>query len=227
MSNSLAFFEKRLVINLPDRTDRRRDMERELRRANLTAEFFPAIRPESAEPFHMLGVKGCYMSHLTVLKQAIGAASLLIMEDDLNFVHDLDRMSVVHQLPSNWAIFYGSYMDLPHAGGPSTICPMPPKMEVRGSHFYAVAGWAIPKVIEKLEIFMTRERDHPDGGPMPIDGALNIIRQQDTSMVAYVADPGLGYQRISRSDISGKWFDSTFLGPTIERVRRVRNLFVR
>lgn len=222
---SLEVFEKRLVINLPDRTDRRRDMERELRRANLTAEFFPAIRPERAEPFHMIGVKGAYMSHLAAITRAMGASSVLIMEDDLNFIHDVSRMSVVHHLPDDWAIFYGSYIGLTHEGGPSTIRPMPPKLEVIGAHFYAVAGWAIPKVVQKLETFLTRERDHADGGPMPIDGALNIIRRQDPSMVAYVANPGLGYQRSSRSDITGKWFDNTVLGPAIEQARRIRNLF--
>ena len=223
----LDVFEKRIVINLPDRADRRRDMERELRRANITAEFFPAIRPESADPFHMLGVKGAYMSHLAALKQATGASSALIMEDDLNFVRDIDRMSVVSRLPDDWAIFYCSYIGLDHAGGAPEIRPMPKTLEVIGTHFYAINGWAIPKVVEKLETFLTRERDHSEGGPMPIDGAINIIRQQEPSMIAYVASPGLGYQRHSRSDITGKWFDRTFISPVFERVRCARNFFTR
>ncbi len=73
------------VINLKDRTDRRREMIEQLERVGWSAQFFPAVRPADAGTFPSIGARGCFLSHLALLKQAT-SGHILLMEDDLNFV---------------------------------------------------------------------------------------------------------------------------------------------
>lgn len=67
-------------INLDKRTDRREEIENELNRLELQYERFPAIE-------HSLGIAGCGLSHMTVLKIAKerGYKNVLIFEDDFAF----------------------------------------------------------------------------------------------------------------------------------------------
>ena len=58
------------VINLEDRTDRRAEMEQQLRRVGWQAAFVAAIRPVDAGDFPSVGARGCFLSHLATLKQA-------------------------------------------------------------------------------------------------------------------------------------------------------------
>jgi GR25 family glycosyltransferase involved in LPS biosynthesis len=74
------------VINLEHRTDRRRAMEKELSKIGWNAEFFPAIRPAEAADFPSIGARGCFLSHLAVLRRAseTEARRLILVEDDVN-----------------------------------------------------------------------------------------------------------------------------------------------
>ncbi len=75
---SLAkFFEGTLVINLPERKDRRRQITRELEAVGMPlepggVEIFPAIRPSEARGFPSRGVRGCLLSQLGILESARG-----------------------------------------------------------------------------------------------------------------------------------------------------------
>src|SRR5688500_9777280 len=87
----LEFFDRVYVINLPERTDRRRVMERELVRAGMPltpgkVEIFPAIRPADRAGFPSIGACGCFRSHLSIFKLAVEnkARNVLMIEDDLN-----------------------------------------------------------------------------------------------------------------------------------------------
>ncbi|HAX77040.1 MAG TPA: LPS biosynthesis glycosyltransferase, partial [Cyanobacteria bacterium UBA11372] len=46
---------------------------------------FPAIRPDDAGDFPSIGARGCFESHLAILKQALAdrLSNVLIVEDDL------------------------------------------------------------------------------------------------------------------------------------------------
>jgi glycosyl transferase family 25 len=68
-------------INLDSRTDRRAEIEEELRRMGISGERFSAIK-------HDIGIVGCGMSHLAVLKEARsrGYKNVLIFEDDFQFI---------------------------------------------------------------------------------------------------------------------------------------------
>jgi GR25 family glycosyltransferase involved in LPS biosynthesis len=66
---------------------------RELKRVGWSAEFFPAIRPDGADNFPSVGARGCFLSHLALLKLAISRqlSSITILEDDLNFSGSLQE----------------------------------------------------------------------------------------------------------------------------------------
>jgi len=69
-----------VYINLDRRTDRREEMEEELKRMGIEADRFSAIE-------HSVGIVGCGKSHLTILKEAKtrGCRNVMIMEDDFYF----------------------------------------------------------------------------------------------------------------------------------------------
>jgi glycosyl transferase family 25 len=92
-------FERIYGLNLPERTDRLQHMKRELAKLDLTCEspqvkLFPAIKPDNKEPFRNLGMKGCFLSHLAILKDAkeAGLNYILILEDDALFLPDLKKI---------------------------------------------------------------------------------------------------------------------------------------
>lgn len=224
---SLAFFEKRYVVNLPYRRDRRADMESELRRCGVDAVFFPAFWFDDAAPFHRVGSRGAYMSHLAILETSRPAQSVLILQDDLDFVKDVHRLSVVNQLPRDWGIFYGSYNGAPRVGEP-TLRRVAPDEELVGLYFSAINGRYLDRVVSALRVYLQRERDHPLGGPMPIDGAFNVFRRQNPDIPVFAATPALGHQRSSRSDCAErKWFDRAATGAIVDKVRAVKTKLLR
>jgi glycosyl transferase family 25 len=80
------------VINLPDRTDRRQEMERQLTKIGVSftspqVTLFPAVRPTDRGEFPSIGSRGCFLSHLGVLRDAAerGFGLILLLEDDVDF----------------------------------------------------------------------------------------------------------------------------------------------
>ena len=106
-----------VVINLPERQDRRQEFTQQLTRIGLSesdprVRFFSAIRPDNAGPFRTIGARGCFLSHLGILRQACaeGADRILICEDDLNFSSDFNLRApdIMASLAGHeWDIFYG------------------------------------------------------------------------------------------------------------------------
>lgn len=222
-------FEKVFVINLPNRTDRRRETETELLKVGgFGVVFFPAIRPPDAGKFRSVGEYGCFMSHLTLLKGCIGRKSVLVMEDDVRFAADFtERSQMVDELPDDWDIFYAGHFQTrgsEHAWSRRGLVEVDSTSELIATHCYAVNGPAIPKLIQGYEAILSREPGHPDGGPMPIDGAMNTIRRQ-LRLRAFAAVPPLADQRSSRTDIGEKsWFDHMpLLNGAVHMARRVKN----
>jgi len=76
------YIDKIFYINLDKRTDRREEIENELKNYELDAERYPAILNEAS------GIVGCSKSHLNVLKLAKerGYKNVLILEDDFEFI---------------------------------------------------------------------------------------------------------------------------------------------
>lgn len=204
------------VINLTERKDRLKAISRELAQAGMPfstgrVERFNAIRPVEACGFPTPGVRGCFLSHLGVLREAQRRklASLLILEDDLTFspliaqhMTSLERSIGL----SEWGFIY--------MGHTEPVLKHPPIELIRYSgpivtaHFYAVNGAVLEPLIEYLEKVQLRPPGHPEGGPMHLDGALTMFRQANPKIPTLIAQPNLGWQRASRSDLHSNWFQS-------------------
>lgn len=228
------YFDKIYIINLPERSDRRREMNAELKKIGWSLkegsiEYFPAIRPETAEPFPSIGSKGCFLSHLQALKEArvTKAKRILMIEDDLAFSPQLKSFQddIVEKLEkSQWGLAYlGHRIDTPSSKSKVYLTPYTDKIHT--THFFAVNGLILDRLIDFLETLISRPAGHPDGGPMHYDGALSTFRRQNPDIVTLIANPNLGWQRPSRSDIyANKWFDrAPVVKQLVEMTRRLKS----
>lgn len=207
-------FDRICIINLPQRADRRRAVTRELQRQGVVVDgarvrFFAAVRPEGPGDFPSTGARGCFLSHLQVLRQAWadGVQRLLVLEDDVMFCAE---MALAHTLSDelahgNWHLAYAGHVQ-PALSGPlrweatqePLVC----------AHCYAVNGQALDTVVSHLEACLGRPAGHPLGGAMHVDGALTLLRQQQPGLITLRASRSLAGQRSSRSDIIGpSWLD--------------------
>jgi glycosyl transferase, family 25 len=210
------YFDRVYIINLPERTDRRADMEKELDAAGLSLtaghiEFFPAVKVADAAGFANAGYHGCFRSHLDVFRKARdgGARHLLVFEDDaaLSPHFRRDEESVVAQLQARpWGlVLLGHEVLEPPSDRPTMLVPFPGQVGL--SHFYAVHFSILDPLIEFFEAVLRRPPGDPDGGPMSPDGALNFFLARNQDVPAFVSRPNFGGQRSSRSDILPRWFD--------------------
>ncbi len=228
------YFERIFIINLVERTDRRAEMLQELEGAGLVPEpgrieFFPAVRVSESCGFANAGYHGCFRSHLGVLRQArdAGAGHVLVFEDDAALATRFrqDEEALTAQLGAlAWGIVYFGHALEGPANRPTQLKPY--RDCVRLSHFYAVNGKYLDRLIDFLERMLTRPGGHPDGGPMSPDGALHFFLLKNPDVACHVASPNLGVQRSSRSDVSPKWFDHLpVLGQTVAVLRKVKRLW--
>lgn len=210
--NSLAdYFHCTYVINLVERKDRRKAITGELERAGMPlhpgrVEIFPAVKPTEALGFPGIGVRGCFLSHLGILKKALerGLRNVLIVEDDLMISPRINE--IIGELQSKpWGIVYLGHVEpVPDTAIPQLVLFDAP---VLTAHFYAVNGPVIPRLVDYLEKVLTREPGDPLGGPMHYDGALTMFRQANRDVLTLITHPNLGKQRPSRSDISCPWYE--------------------
>jgi hypothetical protein len=216
------------VINLKHRTDRRIAMEKQLSKIGWDVQFFSAVRPDDAAGFPSVGARGCFLSHLAVLKAARddGVQQLTILEDDVNFAPDFrDRWQLaMSELDArDWAMFYPGHIQRDLSPGLSLIAH---NTGVRCTHFMVIKGRALSTIIGGLEGMLSRPPGDPEGGPMHVDGAYSTIRKQQRSLPTYLYSPTLGYQRPSRTDVGSlKWFDrSRVFTPIVSFARKLKSL---
>ncbi len=227
-------FDRVRIISLPDRTDRRMAVTQELQRLGLELDgqqiaFFDAIRPGTAGAFPSAGARGCFMSHLEVLRQARadGVNRLLVMEDDVMFTtpgeapRRLAEELVNDLADDRWYLCYPGHARAPLPGPLRWV-------EVRDpivcAHCYGVPGQALDELIAYLEACLIRPAGHPEGGPMHIDGALTLMRTLRPHWRTWVASRPLALQRSSRSDIAGpSWIDRVPLPGLAPAARGLRN----
>jgi len=203
-----GLFEQVRIINLVDRPDRRREMTEQLKRLGATApnvEFYDAQRPDEAGDFPSLGARGCFDSHLSVLRSArdAKAKSLLILEDDLDFTRDgRDRFDgVIANLSVRpWDFFYGAHVL--DANGRSGLAEVAADEPVMTASCLAFSGDVIPPLVDFLEGILGRPGGSPDYGPMHVDGAYTVFRMLNPQRRTLAAFPTLGRQRSSPSDIT-------------------------
>ncbi|AXC10145.1 Glycosyl transferase, family 25 [Acidisarcina polymorpha] len=173
-------------------------------------ELFPAVKPKERLGFPNIGARGCFLSHYRILVDASQKklSNVLIVEDDLMVSPDLQRYwtTILGALESqDWGIVYLGHIEkVPEDCKPQL---MPFYQPVITSHFYAVNGHVIPRLVEYLEQVQHRNPGDPLGGPMHLDGALTMFRQANPDILAMIAYPNLGKQRPSRSNINCRWYE--------------------
>lgn len=205
-----AAFDRIGIVNLPYRTDRRAEMERELRKVALAGDprvaFFPAIASTDNGVFLRKGYNGSFRSHLKLIEEAAEAGeSILILEDDCDF---LLPAIAAYALPGQWDIFYGGY----EASNPDNLA----ESDIVGAHFMGFSARAARIAADYLNAFLApdfvpdaKAAAQPGFNPAirpPIDGAYVWLRRAHPELVTVFAM--LGVQRPSRTDTGDtRWFD--------------------
>jgi glycosyl transferase family 25 len=215
----MRFFDAVYVINLPWRRDRRSEMEAQFRKIGVDPAdpriiFFEAIRPDDPAGFPTIGTRGCFLSHLEVLRtaQAAGLERILILEDDVNFSRDFThRWKTLEPLMGAlaWDFLYLGWLQMaqPIPDSPAIVC-LPSTNSALGTHMYALKAPTIAALIPYLEAILRRPPGDPEGGPMHADGALAWFRKAHPDLQTLALAQPAGYQRRSRNDIHAlKWFD--------------------
>jgi GR25 family glycosyltransferase involved in LPS biosynthesis len=204
----LENFEQVRIINLVDRSDRRREMIRELARLGGTppnAAFYDAHRPADAGPFPSVGARGCFESHLELLRRArdAGVSSLMIVEDDLDFGRNA-RERLKEILPElsaqRWDIFHGAHLLSPN--GREGLVQIASDEPVMTTSCVCFNGTVLGPLVDFLEAMLRRPPGSPDYGPMHVDGAYTVFRMLNPERVTLAAFPSLGRQRSSPSDVT-------------------------
>lgn len=230
-----AQFPDKHVISLASRQDRRLKVRNEFATLGLDMEqagitWFDGLRFADAAGFPNVGVRGCFNSHLTLLKRCVANnRPMLIMEDDIQFNRLAgDTWDIVVAAPDDWDIFYFGYTS------PKDIISETPILaydgETIGGFFYGIKPAFAGLMVEFMEACLTRPTGHPQGGPMYRDGAFNHFRKANGCVRTKLAVPALAKQFASRSDLVGnpRFYDRLpGLQPFTDLARRVKSLTFR
>jgi len=208
LSHLLAMFDQVRIINLVDRLDRRREVAKQIDRAGGMAPniaFYPAERPTDPGEFPSLGARGCFESHLNVLRAArdAGAANVLIIEDDFDFTAvGLSAAPAMFKALAgeDWAFFYGACQV--DTTGRDGLVKLDSTETIVTTPFVAFNGALLPTLVTFLEDMARRPAGSPDFGPMHVDGAYAVFRRLHPHFACWAAFPQLGRQRSSLSDIT-------------------------
>jgi glycosyl transferase family 25 len=181
-------FDAIRIVNLPHRKDRLREMTGELTKVGLAGhpkvEFFPAHRYTEAGRFYSPGARGCFSSHLAILREAAAnGQSVLILEDDCDFV---DPSSC--RIPAEWDVFYGGYLAM-------SLPDDPAQSDIVGAHCMGFSVRALERLVPWLEAAWASD------DPAPIDGEYVRFRRGNPDIVTVFAEPQVAVQRPSRTDI--------------------------
>ncbi len=231
-----TFFGQVHVINLRSRADRRAEMLAQLKSIGLSFDsprlrLFEASKPLESAGFPTLGARGCFMSHLTVLRRALkdNACSVLILEDDLNFCEGFrSKFDALSQTlrTLDWGMFYGVYRLVdPIVDSGTVVTRIDPQQPIVTTAFVAVNGQHIAALVDYLDAMLQRAPGDPEGGPMHVDGAYCWFRQSHPEVSTWLATPPLGFQRSSRTDVHAlRWFDRISVSAWLASLaRRWRN----
>jgi glycosyl transferase, family 25 len=231
----IEYLDQIYLIHLPHRHDRLRDMRRELDSIHAPLEHPkvsvpPAPIVTDADQFPSPGVRGNFLSHLQILKDARdrGHRAIMVLEDDAIFRAALacrtQQVRLVAKLTeSEWGLCYlGHPLDRELAGYPPGLISYPSSF--KWAHCYLVHATALTPLVDYLERTLERPAGHPEGGRMYIDGALSMFREQHRDVSILVANPALSVQMGSPSSLAGRrWFDRRReLAGLVALARRIR-----
>jgi glycosyl transferase, family 25 len=230
----INFFDRTTILNLPERIDRRNETIEEFDMVAFNTEkvvFFPAIRCFDADGFPNVGVRGCFLSHLEVIKQAKrdNLNNILVMEDDIAFLptiaqYEYEALKDLEQLDWDFA-YFGHNLDI----SSQKIGWHKISDNMALAHFYAINGKIFDRFVKFIENILERPAGHPDGGPMHYDAAISTFRQKNPDINTYIFYPSLGFQRSSRTDLHSLkiWDRIQIIEPLIARMRKIKNKYRR
>jgi glycosyl transferase, family 25 len=196
-------FESICILNLPHRSDRRREMLAELAKFGLSDDqrvsFFAGSTATNRGPFASPGEHGCYLSHLALLKDASKRGGrVLVLEDDCDFLPE----AIDYELPADWDIFYGGYT----AEDPGNL----ETSNMIGAHcmgYSPRAARAFAAYLDQLlepdfepDPLAVAQGRYTSGVNPPFDGAIVWFRRAHPELKTVFAQ--IAVQRSSRSDIA-------------------------
>jgi hypothetical protein len=190
-------------------------------------EWLDGIRPASKGQYPSIGALGNVLSHLAALAWADdrGLERFLILEDDVDFVADFTpRMNVIvdHLRSQPWDIFYGGGLVEERLPLSRELATIDPAVSVGGAHFIGFRGGVMRPVHDYIAAQLDRPEGDPAGGPMFSDGSYSWARRE-LSLRTLIANPDVGHQRSSRSDITPKrWDDLPGVREAATLMRQVR-----
>lgn len=224
-------FDDKYVISLAARQDRRRRVVSQFDNlgidlAEAGIEWFDALSFSEAAGFPNPGVRGCFNSHLTLLKRCVAnGRPMIIMEDDIH----IDPVACagwdgdVAQL-QDWDLCYFGYLTPAGLDTPGPFAGF--TGSTIGGHFYAIKPDFAREMVDFMEACMTRDPGDPSGGPMYRDGAFNHYRALHGGARTVLAVPSLAGQFASRSDLASepKLYDRLAIArPISEFLRKLRS----
>ena len=227
-------FDSIRIISLPDRLDRRAEIGKEMARVGLAVDvgpvrMFDAIRPAEAAGFPSVGARGCYLSHLQVLREALetGTKHLMVFEDDALFTREIKNAGARLGLcmSDDWDFLYPGHLMLPAIPGPLHWIPKDDWLMC--THAYAVNQRVLKPLVAYLEGALTRPVGHPDGGPMHLDAAYNYFMRDTPGVLTYRSSRSLVIQRSSHSDVAPPKAVHRLVPPGALRVARKAKNWVR
>jgi glycosyl transferase, family 25 len=230
-------FDAVFVINLPERKDRLRAAQAEFDRVGwYNVVVYPAVRFRDAAGFLSPAWRGCFHSHLSCLRIAndAGLKNVLVLEDDIALSPALPNLTpgLLEAIKSlNWDFLYFGHHktgDIPHAGADTrSVSFVPLTADCLCTHFYAVNSRIIPRLIAHMERCARGTPGDQEFGPMPLDGAFNVFRRHNKDVKTYLANPKLGWQRPSRSDIAPRGLDQfPGLAPLMTIARAIKSRII-
>lgn len=207
----LAAFDRIYILNLPERTDRRYEMQEQLKLVGLSFEMpivqlFAAQRPSEKGEWESLGARGCFMSHLAILRDAEKDKldSVLILEDDANWSRAFlsDPKQYLETIASRAWDFFDCGGPIKERGmGPPVAVDVHPEVGIVTTHCIGLRADAIGRAAAYLHRIATRKAGDPDGGPMHVDGAYSWFRRENPDISTLSFSPTMAYQRASMSNI--------------------------
>jgi hypothetical protein len=229
------------LINLPERKDRLRAAEKEMSRIGWHigpsgVSLFSATRFSEPAGFPSPSVRGAFHSHSECLKAGLGQhRDVLLLEDDITFAGCFRKLlpAVDEELEKlSWDFCYLGHENTGNYERASSrtkhISLVPYAGHIIGLHFCLVNRRILPRLVDHLDRIANGRRGDDDYGPMPVDGALNTFRRLNPDVSTLIADPKLGWQRPSRSDITPGILDQLgYLRPLVSGLRVVKEKAIR
>jgi len=175
------YFQNIVCLSLKDRTDRRKQATEELGNQGINFEFFNAIPG---------GFSGFNMSQKLIFGQYKNKGSLLVFEDDVEFLHPWEDVSKsLEELPDDWdMIYFGANVRQP--------------IERHSDHLLRLKNaWTSHAIgySEKMVTYLSKNWSGKYTTPFVYDEWLRVYIQPKFNV--FITDPMYCTQRRSFSDL--------------------------